>query len=1251
VSPSQPSYPALEPPRFARFRVVRELGSGAQGTVHEAIDVERDARVALKTLRKLGAGEIVRLKSEFRAVRDLRHPNLVRLGELVEEGGRWFFTMELVDGVDFLEHVRGPQAPDRSTSPTHLEGAGNPHSVIAVRGHGAGRGPAAVDEPPREARAEAAFDEKRLRHALGQLAVALAFLHEAGKVHRDLKPSNVLVDRDGRVVLIDFGVVAERLAHDEEPSGIVGTVPYMAPEQVLGEPVGPEADWYAVGVLLFEALTGRRPFEGSTNDVMERKCSLDPPRPSDLVPDLPADLEALCSRLIARERTERATDAEVLAALGVPATGATASFVGRHRELDALAAAYRGIQNGGSIAVVLEGESGVGKSALARRFLERLRADEPRLIVLDGRCHEQERVPYNAFDAVIDQLARFVGAREESTRDPLLPLGIARASTLFPVLGVIETASRTARPPAVGPRALRAEAFAVLREMFVRVGAQRPLVILLEDVQWADADSLALLEALTETPGAPRMLLLATARTRPEGGSCAAVASMRGDTRRITLEGLRADEASELVERLVAGRIGSPSFDAASIVESSRGHPMFIEELVRYLAQPNARTGAVALDDALWARVASLAPEARQVLALVAAAGMPIAQGTVADAAGIPFTSLAEHAATLHAAKLVRLRGGRPDDPVEPFHDRVREAVYARVDARERASMHAALGHALEGRRAGPELLFRHFAAANDAARAARYAEIAAENAARALAFDRAAALYENALALGGADPTHRRRLLTSLGDALTDAGRSKEAAESFLAASATRDAPPNERLELLRRAGEQFLMSGHLEPGLAATREVLGAFGLSLPTSRLVALARVGWYQLRLGLAPLAWPARRADEVGAHDAARMDLCWSVGAGLGLVDSVRSMLFLDLGALLALARGDEARIARALGAAAVGEAGLGRRAAAERLGAACRRAAESEGSSRARFYGALTTLTHRFFLDNDWHGCLDESHEALRLWRASGHVEGWEADVVEQFACWSLDNIGSFRELRERVPAKIRAARRAGNRFIEVNFRTQFVHLQLTRDRPAQARRDVEDAIASWPRVDGEFANQDYLALRNLTYVALYAGDVSRATAMLPTWQRYFASLLRRVTFLRQDALWFVGAIALARAAAAREANDPRENARRLRDAGRAADDLARIDLPMARASMLHLRAAIAHGRGDEGAAIDLLREALRHADARGTVLNAACLRARLGAIVGGDEGRALRRACDEWMREQDVQAPERLIGAVLPGF
>src|SRR5262249_48715368 len=133
---------------------------------------------------------------------DLAHPNLVSLGELFEERGRWFFSMELVDGVDFLRHVR-------------------PGGTL---------------------------DLARLRDALSQLAAGLSFLHATGKVHRDVKPSNVLCTRN-RVVLLDFG-----LAGDANGDMLcAGTLPYMAPEQHAGRCIGGAADWYSVGVMLWAA--------------------------------------------------------------------------------------------------------------------------------------------------------------------------------------------------------------------------------------------------------------------------------------------------------------------------------------------------------------------------------------------------------------------------------------------------------------------------------------------------------------------------------------------------------------------------------------------------------------------------------------------------------------------------------------------------------------------------------------------------------------------------------------------------------------------------------------------------------------------------------------------------------------------------------------------------------------------------------------------------------------------------------------
>src|SRR5215472_19037983 len=145
--------------RTERFHRVRRLGEGGMGVVYEAIDRERGTRVAIKTLRHLEAESLTRLKREFRAMQDLHHPNLVSLGELVSEGDEWFFTMELVSGTEFLDHVRWRPALQEASADSHL----SEPSLVAA--------PTLTFDPA--APLAPLFDDARLRSALRQLAGAL----------------------------------------------------------------------------------------------------------------------------------------------------------------------------------------------------------------------------------------------------------------------------------------------------------------------------------------------------------------------------------------------------------------------------------------------------------------------------------------------------------------------------------------------------------------------------------------------------------------------------------------------------------------------------------------------------------------------------------------------------------------------------------------------------------------------------------------------------------------------------------------------------------------------------------------------------------------------------------------------------------------------------------------------------------------------------------------------------------------------
>jgi serine/threonine protein kinase len=239
------------------------------GEVYEAIDTRNGQRVALKKLFEIDPTGVYRLKREFRRMADVAHENLISLYELHSDHDCWFFTMELLAGTDLMTAM-----------------------VAALAG---------------------GYDA--LRPLVRQLVRGVHALHQAGRIHRDLKPSNVMVTAEGRVVILDFGLVNEidhRTLFASTRGLIRGTPLFMAPEQCAGQLATPAADWYAVGVILFEALTGRYPFERGVMEIVLDKQEQDAPRLSTLVPRIPRELDDLVAALLRRVPSERAGVHELL---------------------------------------------------------------------------------------------------------------------------------------------------------------------------------------------------------------------------------------------------------------------------------------------------------------------------------------------------------------------------------------------------------------------------------------------------------------------------------------------------------------------------------------------------------------------------------------------------------------------------------------------------------------------------------------------------------------------------------------------------------------------------------------------------------------------------------------------------------------------------------------------------------------------------------------------------------------------------
>lgn len=320
------------------YRIEGTLGRGGAGTVFRAQDDRTNEEVAIKVLRTVGVPETQaqRLLREFQALSDLEHPNVVRVFDTGIFEGSPYLVMEFVDGLNLRSYLSLDWlAPTLSDSFSQIS------QVSGLLDH---RGPgfdldALFDEPDTEelstprlqdfdaplpnGNGEAAplgLDEfnrpervGRLKDALVQICDALSYIHAHGLVHRDLKPSNILVDPDRRVRLMDFGL-AKFLAEDRgiTVSGkVVGTYRYMAPEQALGEPLDGRADLYALGVILFELLTGQPPYDGeSPAELWQRILDQEPPSIASLNPGADDQLVQITQRLLRKDPEDRFRTAE-----------------------------------------------------------------------------------------------------------------------------------------------------------------------------------------------------------------------------------------------------------------------------------------------------------------------------------------------------------------------------------------------------------------------------------------------------------------------------------------------------------------------------------------------------------------------------------------------------------------------------------------------------------------------------------------------------------------------------------------------------------------------------------------------------------------------------------------------------------------------------------------------------------------------------------------------------------------------------
>ncbi len=729
-----------ERPLQGRYQLEEEIGQGGMGVVYRANDTVLNREVAIKVLSDTGMGEEgrERLWREAQAAAKLNHPNIISVYDVAEINDRPSIVMELVKG----ETLRA-QRP------------GEMDAIVAVA---------------------------------RQVCAALDHAHAHGIIHRDLKPENILMTSDSTVKLMDFGLARSRGASRLTAEGaLIGTVFYLAPEQAMGREIDGRADLYSLGILLYELTTGRLPFTADDPVAVISQhlyAPVVPPRAHN--EQIPHTLDALIVRLMSKRPEDRpASAAEVLQTLEQLDTASTdvveelsllerivrGRLVGRGSELNQLRDLWaRALQGRGHLALI-SGEPGIGKTRLAREMS--VVAQLNGAVVLAGGCYEYEAAaPYLPF---VEGLRGWAQAQNLDALRAKLGAAAPEVAKLIPE---IETRLGPLTPnPPLPPNEERLRLFDNLAYFFQSLAATQGLLIVLDDLHWADQGTLSLLHYLLRRLRDARVLILAAYReveldrTHPLSAALVDWNRERLATR-LALGRLTVAETGAMLAALFGeANVSSELSDA--IHRETEGNPFFIEEVAKSLVEQGEiyrveagwerkeiaeLTIPQSIKDAIGRRLSRLSAGCTDVLHTAAALGKVFSFGELAAVGSVSEEQLLDALDEAGAAQLVRAEGG------EAFaftHDKIREVLYEELNPIRQRRLHQRIGEGLEkiyaaAREAHVADIAHHFIQSGDLQKGLTYSLEAAIQARRLFALEEALHYYlraaECAEALGLSD-------------------------------------------------------------------------------------------------------------------------------------------------------------------------------------------------------------------------------------------------------------------------------------------------------------------------------------------------------------------------------------------------------------------------------------------------------------------------------------------------------------------
>jgi serine/threonine protein kinase/tetratricopeptide (TPR) repeat protein len=666
------------------YRLISPLGEGGMGTVWRAEHVETRELVALKTVRLVEGNLLRSLRREVRAIARLSHPNIVKIIDEGEHLGNPYYVMELIVG----------------------------QTLGAWRRNHKGDTAAALQ-------------------VVYQLCDPLAYLHGEGLVYRDLKPDNILIRSDGTPVLVDFGLASVYAEQHREVLSIehkfVGTPAYMAPEQILGEPLDARCDLYALGVILYELLTDERPFtHKSPLSVMKMHLQSPPPALSTKRPGLPPGVEVLVGRLLAKRRQERvgyAQDvAQALLALGVTPQSSGVqprpylyrpSCAGRTSQLAQLTRRTSQLKQSQGGLILLGGESGAGKTRIAAEVVRSL--EQSQINVMTSSCEEGvSMLPLEAFRAVLRALCDYCREFGQEATEHIF-------GTRGRVLGFYEPSIRSLpgqdqypEPSALPPEIAKQRLFVFLAETLFAFSERKPLFLLIDDLQWADALSFGFLEFFLKGGLlSQNMLILALYRKEEETEHIKKLSSAESTTK-ILLPRLDAAAVTQIVSDMLALPEVPPYF-ASYIAAESEGNPFFVAEYLQLsieeqlLLRDQDGKWRMESDEALRARQQDpRLPRGLSALLSRRLSGLSADEKQLAEAASVlgrissaalllDVSRLTEHAFGEALRELTRRQIlEEQGEQISFVHDKLREACYRGLSPERQLLLHTAAAKAIE---------------------------------------------------------------------------------------------------------------------------------------------------------------------------------------------------------------------------------------------------------------------------------------------------------------------------------------------------------------------------------------------------------------------------------------------------------------------------------------------------------------------------------------------------------------------------